>query len=106
MGAKCDRISRSIQYKYVGRPSVSQDGLAIYTLLNLQEDVRLPVVQFRDLIELEYRPSKGLDITALDRFHKEIHEFGLTGCREGGVQGPVLRKVALGGHRILEISSE
>ena len=84
-----------------GRVDLSQSGLILYASLDLEQNVRLPIVQLGHLIKLKDGSCECLDIACLNSVNEDIDEFGLPRRRKGRVQGGVLPHVALGSDSVL-----
>ena len=75
--------------------------LGLESVLDLEKDGGLPVVQFGDLVVIEDRGGVLLNIPLLHGICERLAELGLTSRREGGVQCGVARQVAPYGNGVL-----
>jgi len=65
---------------------LSEADSTIFELsFDLEQYIRLPVIQFRDLVKLKYRPLEILQITILHRLQNCSNEFGFTRRTKGDV---------------------
>ena len=78
-----------------------QDAHIIYAPLYLQQNARLPIVQFRHLVKLKDCTSKTLHVSAFDGVAQDIDELRFPSGGECSVQRAVLGQIALGRNDIL-----
>jgi len=79
-------------------------GLLSDISLDLQQHVRLPVVQFGDLVEFNDSSGKGFGVTVLYSVNQGIHKLGFTCRGERRVLSSVLAQVSSSSHGILKDS--
>ena len=76
-------------------------GFRFNVFLNLEQDARLPGVQFRDLVKLHHARRKLLLILLVDGFDDGVDKFAFTCGRKGGVLAHVFLNIPLGRDRVL-----
>lgn len=97
----CRDRGRSSSGDMIVQAFLQYSGFRFNVFLNLEQDARLPGVQFRDLVKLHHARRKLLLILLVDGFDDGVDKFAFTSGRKGGVLAHVFLNIPLGRDRVL-----